>query len=434
MGAAGRDFHDFQTFFRHDSAFRVCAFTATQIPFVDARFFPKSLAGPEYDDDIPVFPEARLPELIDRYDVDFVFLAYSDLSFEDVMHKASLVQSCGAAFSILGPKQTQLRSSRPVISITATRTGAGKSPIAQWLARYLVEQQLTVGVIRHPMPYGDLSKQAVQRFASVEDLDRHDCTVEEREEYEPYVEGSMTIFAGVDYAAVLSAAEQEAQVILWDGGNNDYSFIRPSLSIVVADALRAGHGTQFYPGETNLRSADVVVINKVDQADVADVKMIRQTVRQLNPSAQLVTGQLLIDVENAESIRDRKVLVIEDGPTLTHGGMAFGAGSVAACRFHAAEQIDPRPHAVDSIAQVFRDYPHLSAVLPAIGYSEEQRDALKRTIEACQPEMIIDASPANLSRWLAPDIPVHRVRYRFQQLSGEPLEQLAINTIKSSGE
>lgn len=322
MGAAGRDFHDFQTFFRDHPEFRVCAFTATQIPFIDQRAFPRSLAPPGYAADIPIFPESELPELIRRYEIDFVFLAYSDLPFDDVMHKASLAQSCGAGFALLGPRHTQLASNRPVIAVTAVRTGAGKSPLAQWLARRLTETGRRVAVVRHPMPYGDLTRQRVERFAAAEDLDRFNCTIEEREEYEPYIEQGLVIFAGVDYARILEAAEAEADVILWDGGNNDYAFFRPRLSIVVADALRPGHETAYYAGETNFRSADILVINKADHAEPAAIEQICENARRLNPRAVLVEAALDIAVADPQAVFGRRVLVVEDGPTLTHGGMS----------------------------------------------------------------------------------------------------------------
>lgn len=430
MGAAGRDFHDFQMFFRSSTAFRVRAFTASQIPFIERRAFPQSLAGPDYDEDIPIFPEDQLPELIDQLDIDFVFLAYSDLSHEDVMHRASLVQSCGAAFSMLGPKQTQLLSSRPVIAVTATRTGAGKSPVSQYLSTLLRGDGLRVAVIRHPMPYGNLSSQAVQRFAAPADLDLHECTVEEREEYEPYVEQGMVIFAGVDCAAVLAAAEAESDVIIWDGGNNDYPFVRPSLLIVVADALRPGHEARFYPGETNFRSANVIVINKVDRADDNAVATIRENARQLNPSACVMTADLAIEVDDPHAIAGQRVLVVEDGPTLTHGGMEYGAGTVAAQQFGAAERIDPRPFAVNSIAQAFRNHPHLKQVLPALGYSDQQRMELAETIRRCGADTVIDGSPASLRTWLDPAIRVVRVHYRFVQRSGPSLAERVRSAVK----
>ena len=431
MGAAGRDFHDFQTFFRTHPTFRVQAFTATQIPFIASRSFPQSLAGPNYVEDIPIFPEERLAELIKDLDIDFVFFAYSDLSHEEVMNRAGLVQSCGAAFAVLGPKQTQLVSSRPVIAITATRTGAGKSPIAQWLARYLIGQGFRVGVIRHPMPYGDLSNQTVQRFASLEDLDRHDCTIEEREEYEPYVVGGMTIFAGVNSAAVLAAAETESDVIIWDGGNNDYSFLRPALSIVVADALRPGHETTYYPGETNFRSADVIIINKVADATIEAINTIKVNAQRMNPAAAIITADLVLDVDNPEAIAGRRVLVVEDGPTMTHGGMSYGAATLAARKYSAAELIDPRPHAEGSIADAYRCFPHLKSVLPALGYSAQQRQELEVTIRHCEPEVVVDGSPANLKNWLDPAIPIVCVKYRFTQRSGDPLEDIVSKSLRS---
>lgn len=430
MGAAGRDFHDFQTFFRDNPRFRVCAFTATQIPFIETRSFPPSLAGRNYEGGIPIFPEEQLPELIERFEIDFVFLAYSDLAHEEVMHKASLVQSCGAGFAMLGPRQTQLKSGKPVVAITAVRTGAGKSPLAQWLAGRLVESGRRAGVIRHPMPYGDLSRQAVQRFATSEDLDRYNCTVEEREEYEPYVERGLVIFAGVDYARILAAAETEADVILWDGGNNDYPFIRPGLSIVVADALRPGHETAYYPGETNFRSADVVVVNKIGQARSEDVALVRRHIEQHNPRAAVIDADLEIAVDDPEAIRGRRVLVVEDGPTVTHGGMAYGAGTLAARRHGAAELIDPRPAAVGSVAEALRQYPHLRGVLPALGYSPEQCRELAETIEKSGAETVVDASPARLDGVVDMKVPVARVRYRFQQLAGSDLWNLVAQFLK----
>ncbi len=429
MGAAGRDFHDFQTFFKTRPAFRVRAFTATQIPFIDSRAFPRSLAGPLYAEDIPILPEEKIPQLIKALDIDFVFFAYSDLSYGELMSKASLVQSCGAAFAMLGPKQTQLASSQPVIAITATRTGAGKSPVAQWLAQQLTAKDIQVGVIRHPMPYGDLSRQAVQRISSLQDLDRNQCTIEEREEYEPYVSTGMTVFAGVHYAAVLAAAESESDVILWDGGNNDYSFVKPTLSIVVTDALRPGHETRYYPGETNLRSADIVIINKVSDAATNSVARIEENARRLSPAAKIITADLVIDVDDATAIRDRRALAVEDGPTLTHGGMAYGAATLAARQWHAAGLIDPRPHAEGSIAAAFQTFPHLERVLPALGYSEKQRQELESTIRRCRPEVVIDGSPANFKKWLASDIPVVDVRYRFVQRTGRALNEIVCQAL-----
>ncbi len=431
MGAAGRDFHDFQSFFKQRPEFHVVAFTAAQIPFIETRSFPRELAGKYYATDIPIHSEFKLPELIAAHQIDFVFLAYSDLSFDDVMHKASLVQSLGASFVLLGPRHTQLESGKPVVSVTAVRTGAGKSPLSQMLTRHLKQAGFRVGVIRHPMPYGDLTRQAVERFATEEDLDRYHCTVEEREEYEPYVEQGLTIFAGVNYQQILRSAEQQSDVILWDGGNNDYPFVRAGLSIVVADALRAGHEISYYPGETNLRRADIVVINKVAQADDRELSELRQRISQTNLRATIVTADLEIEVADPDPIQGRRVLVVEDGPTVTHGGMAYGAGWLAAQRFGAAEIIDPRPAAVGTIAKSFADYPHLENVLPALGYSPQQCRELRETIEKSGAEVVIDASPAHLDRVIQLSIPIVRVRYRFEQKSGKPLTDAVAEFVKA---
>ncbi|QDT44071.1 Cyclic 2,3-diphosphoglycerate synthetase [Gimesia alba] len=423
-GAAGRDFHDFQTFFRKHPEFHVCAFTATQIPFIDARVFPQSLAGPDYDSDIPIFPEEQLPELINRFEIDFVFLAYSDLAYDTVMHTASLVQSCGASFVLLGPNQFQLKSIKPVIAVTAVRTGAGKSPLTRWIASQLVEWGRTPGIIRHPMPYGDLEQQRCQRFATEDDLDANHCTIEEREEYEPYLEMGLPIFAGVDYELILRTAEQEADIILWDGGNNDFSFIKPDLLITVADALRPGHEVHYYPGESNLRMADVIVINKVAAAEADHISQIKANIKRLNPNAAVMESNLEIVVEQPEQIANRSVLVVEDGPTLLHGGMATGAGYCAAIQFQAKQVIDPRAFAVGSVAKAFQQYPHMGSILPALGYSERQRAELSQTIQASQADLIIDATPAGLSHVIQTSIPIVRVRYEFQQSSGTSLQRM----------
>ena len=432
MGAAGRDFHDFQTFFRNHPEMHVCAFTAAQIPYIENRFFPRTLAGDLYKADIPIFPEAELENLVRRYAIDFVFLSYSDLSFEQVMHKASRVQACGASFCLLGPEHTQLRSTKPVVAVTAVRTGAGKSPLSRWLAEQFQLKGYTVGIIRHPMPYGDLRRQAVERLVSHQDLERFECTVEEREEYEPYVERGMAVYAGVNYERILALAESDSDVILWDGGNNDFSFVRPDLSIVVADALRAGHETLYYPGETNLRMADVLVINKVGQARSEDVSSIRAAADELNPQAIVVEADLEITMEKPESIQGRRVLVVEDGPTLTHGGMAYGAGTLAVSQ-GAAEVIDPRPFAEGSIAQAYDAYPHIGPVLPALGYSPEQRRELGETIRKCSPDVIVDASPARLDRVLQLDSPVVRVDYSFRQVAGPSLWPLVEERVRLAG-
>jgi predicted GTPase len=424
MGAAGRDFHDFQTFFRDHPEFRVAAFTATQIPFIERRVFPRELAGPGYAEDVPIFPEEELERLVRELRVDFVFLSYSDISHEEVMHRASRAQAAGAAFALLGPRHTQLRSRRTVVSVTATRTGAGKSPITFAIATHLRSRGVRTAVLRHPMPYGDLRRQAVQRFAEEADLARAECTVEEREEYEPYVEAGLPVFAGVDYRAVLAVAEREADVILWDGGNNDYPFLEPDLSIVAVDALRPGCETTWYPGETNLRSADAVVITKVSGAAAGAVAALRRSAAALAPRAAVLEADLAIAVERPEAIAGRRALVVEDGPTLTHGGMASGAGAVAARRCGARELVDPRSCAVGSIAEAYARYPHIGPVLPALGYSAEQRRELAETIARSGAEVLVDASPARLDRCLRLSIPAVRVRYRLEQRAGPPLLEL----------
>ncbi len=424
MGAAGRDFHDVQTFFRTHPAFRVVAITAAQIPFIAARAFPRELAGPAYDADIPISDESELVRLIGEHRADFVFLSYSDLSHLEVMHKASIVEAAGASFVLLGPRHTQLRSSKPVVAVTASRTGAGKSPITQSLAAHLRSVGHHVGVLRHPMPYGELRAQVVQRFATMADLDRHHCTIEEREEYAPYVAMKLPIYAGVDYAKVLAAAEVEADVILWDGGNNDTPFLRPDLWITVVDALRPGHELAYHPGETNLRAAHIVVISKVGMARPEDVAIVEANVRSANPSAPILHVDLRVRAEPEGAIAGRRVLVVEDGPTVTHGGMSFGAGTVAAREGGAAELIDPRPFAVGTIAEAFTHSPHLGAVLPALGYSEAQRRELAETIIRAAPDLVVDGSPAGVVEMLGLALPCVRARYTVEQVRGPALHAL----------
>ncbi|MEE4108517.1 MAG: hypothetical protein V2I24_04175 [Halieaceae bacterium] len=430
MGAAGRDFHNFRSFFIERPQFRVCAFTATQIPFIAGRSFPRELAGEHYDADIPIFDETELPRLIRDHAIDFVFFAYSDVPHREVMHRAAIVQAAGASFVLLGPRHTCLPSSRTIVAVTATRTGAGKSPLTQYLAAGLRDAGIKAVTVRHPMPYGNLDAQAVQRFASYEDFERHACTIEEREEYEPYVRQGLVIYAGVDYRAILAAAEGEADLVLWDGGNNDFSFFRPDLNIVVADALRAGHGLDYYPGETNFRAADILVINKVAQASPEAVEKILGLQERLNPRSRVVLSDLELSVDNSAALAGRSVLVVEDGPTVTHGGMAFGAGLVAARQCGVAQLVDPRPHAVGSIAETLAANPHLERVLPAMGYSQQQRNDLKATIEASGAEVVLDASPADIGALLDLSIPVVRVGYRWEQRHGpdilEEVRALAI--------
>ena len=429
MGAAGRDFHVFLSFLRNNKHFRVKAFTATQIPFIGERSFPGSLAGPEYDGDIPVYDESELPELIARLDIDFVFFSYSDISHQELMHKASLVQAAGASFILMGPDHTQLEAAVPVVSITATRTGAGKSPLTQMLARSLIERDIKVAVIRHPMPYGNLDLQRVQRFATEEDLDEQNCTIEEREEFEPYVSMGIPIYAGVDYRAILDQAQQDVDMVLWDGGNNDFSFIRPDLDIVVVDALRAGHEIEYFPGEVNFRRADVLVISKAETALPGDVLEIRERAAAINSSAKICTADLEISVDRPELLRHQPVLVIEDGPTVTHGGMSFGAGIVAAEQY-GARPVNPRPYAKGTISDVFNANMHLERVLPAMGYSEEQRRSLRKTaFECCKREKvtcIVDASPARFDWGQELEVPVVRVSYRFVQIEGPPVLDMVL--------
>lgn len=428
LGAAGRDFHDFQMFFRERPEFRVVAFTATQIPFIEHRSFPKELASPLYDADIPIFSEDELAGLIKRFEVDLVFLAYSDLSHHEVMHKASLAQSCGAGFAMLGPRLTQLHSKLPVIAVTAARTGAGKSPLTQALARRLVERGRRVAVLRHPMPYGDLRKQQAIRYASEADLDRYRCTIEEREEYQPYLEAGLAVFSGVDYRAILAAAEKDADVILWDGGNNDYPFVRPDFSIVVLDALRPGHETSYYPGETNLRAANLLVINKVSHASPEALALIRRHAAELNPDAIVAEADLAVTIDGQMPITGKRVVVVEDGPTLTHGGMAYGAGTVAA-QAAGARIIDPRGFAAGTIAEAYVKYPHMGAVVPALGYSDVQRAELEETLRRSGADAVVDASPARLDKVLHLEIPIVRVRYRFEQKSGRSIFAMAEDAI-----
>lgn len=426
MGAAGRDFHDFLSFFRDRPEFYVCAFTAHQIPFIAERSFPKELAGPAYEADIPIHLEEDLPALIRSYDIDFVFLAYSDLSHQDVMHRASIVQAAGASFALLGPKHSELACDLPVIAVTASRTGAGKSPLSQAITRHLMGRGVRVGVLRHPMPYGDLRKQTVQRFATAADLDLHQCTVEEREEYEPYVDQGMVIYAGVDYRKILDRAAADSDVILWDGGNNDSSFLRAGLRITVIDALRPGHELAYYPGESNFRSADILVINKVDAARPEDLAAMRASIARMRPDAVVVESGLEIAIAPADEalIRGRRALVVEDGPTITHGGMSTGAGYLAAKRWGASELIDPRPFAVGTVERAFGEFSHIGPVLPALGYSDQQRRELSQTIQAAAPDVVIDGSPAGIERILGLTLPVVRVRYTFAQRSGPDLFDL----------
>ena len=423
MGAAGRDFHDFNVVFRDDPATEVVAFTATQIPGIAGRRYPPELAGPAYPDGIPIVPEADLDRLIAERAVRRVVFAYSDVSHETVMHVASRALAAGADFALLGPGHTMIRSHRPVIAVCAVRTGAGKSQTTRAIAALAEARGIHPVVIRHPMPYGDLAAQRVQRFATVDDLDRHAATIEEREEYEPHLDAGRVVYAGVDYAAILAAADAEADLILWDGGNNDFPFIRSDLLVVVADPLRTGDELRYHPGETTLRMADVVVINKVDAADPADVARLCRAIHEAVPSAEILLARSRLSLDGG-SIEGRRVLVVEDGPTLTHGGMAFGAGVVAAERFGAAELIDPRPFAVGGIAEVLARYPHLRPLVPAMGYGPEQVAELAATLDGAGADCILAATPIDLRRVMTLRTPIVRVRYELEQAEGRPLADL----------
>jgi len=419
MGAAGRDFHNFNIHFREDEGYQVVAFTATQIPDIEGRRYPPQLCGRLYPEGIPIYPEKELSDLIKKERADEVVFAYSDVSHQYVMNLASQVQAAGASFTLLGPGDTMLKSSLPLVAICAVRTGCGKSQTTRRICEILSKLGKKVVVIRHPMPYGDLSKQIVQRFASLADLDRYNCTIEEREEYEPHIERGNVVYAGVDYGAILKEAEREAKVIVWDGGNNDMPFYWPDLLITVVDPLRAGHEVSYYPGETNLRMADVVVINKEDRASFDDTESVRANIRRLNPSAGIVDAVSPLFVDQPELIEGKRVLVVEDGPTLTHGGMKYGAGLVAAHKYGAAEIIDPRPHAVRSIAETFVKYPETGTLLPAMGYGGEQIRDLEETINRAGADTVIVATPIDLSRVLQIKGNSVRVRYELQEI-GKP--------------
>jgi predicted GTPase len=422
MGAAGRDFHDFNVVFRDDPAVRVVAFTATQIPGIAGRRYPAELAGPRYPKGIPILPEAELERLIRDESVDEVVFAYSDVSHETVMHAASRAMAAGADFRLLGPKRTMLRSRRPVLAVGAVRTGAGKSQTSRYLAALLEAQGLKVAVVRHPMPYGDLVAQRVQRFATYADLDLHHTTIEEREEYEPHLDAGRIVFAGVDYEAILRAAEAEADVVLWDGGNNDLPFYRPDLFVVVADPLRPGHELTYHPGETNLRMADVVVVNKIDSADQMAIDLVLRDTASANPAAKVVLARSA--VTTSADIRGLRVAVVEDGPTLTHGGMAYGAGIVAARRFGAGLIVDPTSYAVGSIADIIAAYPMHEPLVPAMGYGEGQVADLAATLNAMPVDVVLAATPIDLTRVLSLSKPIVRVRYELEEVSGPSLAEL----------
>ena len=421
MGAGGRDFHDFNVVFRSDPEQRVIAFTAAQIPGIDERVYPPSLAGPLYPDGIPIRPEAELTELIRTHGVDEVILAYSDLSHETVMHKASIALAAGADFRLLGPRATMLESAKPVVAVTAVRTGCGKSQTSRAAGRILLAHGLAVALVRHPMPYGDLEAMRVQRFASLADIDASNPTVEEREEYERPVELGLVVYAGVDYGEILARAQEEADVLVWDGGNNDLPFFAPDLWITVTDPLRAGHELTYYPGEANLRLADVVVVNKVDSAEPSDVERVLADVQEVNPTARVIFARSPVTLEGGPDLLGRRVLVVDDGPTLTHGGMAFGAGTVAARQAGASELVDPRPYAVGSIAETLARWPQLEHVLPAMGYGGEQLRELEETINAVDCDAVVTGTPIDLGRLISSRHPIRHATYELEEMGSPTL-------------
>jgi predicted GTPase len=419
MGAAGRDFHNFNTVFRDDPTVDVVAFTATQIPNIEGRRYPPELAGPRYPGGIPIHAEPEIPRLVRDLGIDQVVFAYSDVSHETVMHKASIVLAAGADFRLIGPKASMIKARVPVVSVCAVRTGSGKSQTTRRVIRILRAKGKRVVAIRHPMPYGDLVRQRVQRFARMEDLDLHHCTIEEREEYEPHIASGGVIYAGVDYGAILAEAEKEADVIVWDGGNNDLPFYVPDVEIVVADPHRPGHEVSYHPGEANLRRAHVIVINKIDTADAQGIARVRQSIRDVNPGAMVVDAASPISIEEPEAIRGKRVLAIEDGPTLTHGGMVYGAGVLAAMRHGAAAIVDPRPYTVGTLTKTFEQYPGIGTLLPAMGYGEEQMRDLEATVERTPADLVLIATPIDLRRIIKIGKPALRVGYELQEI-GRP--------------
>jgi predicted GTPase len=424
MGAAGRDFHNFNVFFRNNPEIRVKAFTATQIPDIAGRKYPRELAGEYYPQGIPILPETDLASLIKKLDIEDVYFAYSDVRHTYVMDKAAEVQAAGANVILLGPRETMIKSSKPVGSVCAVRTGSGKSQTTRRVSQILIAMGKKVAAIRHPMPYGDLVKQKVQKFVTKADLARHKCTIEEMEEYEPHIENGVIVFAGVDYGAILREAEKVADVILWDGGNNDFPFYKSDLEIVVADPHRAGHEREYYPGEVNFRRADVIVINKIDTADLEDILQVRENIRELNPKAVVVDAASPLLVKDGDKIRGKRVLVIEDGPTLTHGEMQYGAGVMAAQKYGAAELIDPRPWAVGTIADTFKKYPDIGVLLPAMGYGAKQMKDLEATINKVDCDLIVIATPIDLGRIAKFRKPTVRVGHEPQEIGTPNLEEI----------
>ena len=431
MGAAGRDFHNFNTVYRENSQYEVVAFTATQIPNIEGRKYPADLAGDQYPNGIPIHPEWELPKLIEQHAVDLVVFSYSDVSFRYVMERASIALAAGANFAVLGTRHTMIKSTKPVIAVVATRTGSGKSQTSRKVCRLLRQADKRVVAVRHPMPYGDLVKQRAQRFARIEDLKRYSCTVEEMEEYEHHLVTGTIVYAGIDYEEILRAAERDADVIVWDGGNNDMSFYKPDLTIVVVDPHRPGHELEYYPGETNLRLANVVIINKVESAPPQNVDTVRRNIRTINQHATIIEAASPVTVDDEGAIGGKRVLVVEDGPTLTHGGMSFGAGVIAARKFGAAEIIDPRPYAVRSIAETFEQYPETGPLLPAMGYGEDQIRDLEETINNVPCDVVIIGTPVDLRRVVKFKKPAIRVRYDLDEITKPDLQDIVTSFLAS---
>jgi predicted GTPase len=430
MGAAGRDFHNFNVYFRNNPRYEVVAFTAAQIPNIEERLYPPELAGNHYPEGIPIYPEADLPDLIKRFPTDLVVFSYSDVPHTEVMHKASLAMAHGADFIIIGASYTMLKAQRPVIAVCAVRTGCGKSQTTRKVCSILRNLNKRVVVVRHPMPYGDLRVQEVQRFSSYDDFERHKCTIEELEEYEPLVDQKIVVYAGVDYEKILREAEREADIIVWDGGNNDTPFYRPDIHIVLFDPHRAGHELSYFPGETNMRMADIAIINKVDTASLAQVEQVRKNIELHNAKAEIVLAESPVIVSRPERIKGKRVLVVEDGPTLTHGEMPYGAGVIAAKEFHAAEIVDPRPYAEGTIHETYLRYPHTGAVLPAMGYSADQIRDLETTINRADCDLVLFATPIHLTRIVSIEKPAIRVRYEYQDHGSPALEEILIERLK----
>ena len=433
MGAAGRDFHNFNTYFKDKPRYHVVAFTAAQIPDIEQRSYPQQLAGNLYPKGIPIYPEAMLSRLITDNQVDLVAFSYSDVPHVELMHKASIAMACGADFIMIAASYTMLKAEKPVVAVCAVRTGCGKSQTTRKVCTILRELGKKVVVVRHPMPYGDLLAQEVQRFSTYEDFARHKCTIEEREEYEPIVDQGIVVYAGVDYGKILARAQEEADIIVWDGGNNDTPFYKPDVHIVLFDPHRSGHELLYYPGETNMRMAKIAIINKVDSAEPSQVEQVRSNIERYNPQAHIILASSPVIVNEPERVSGMRVLVVEDGPTLTHGGMTFGAGFIAAQTFKALEIVDPRPYAAGSISDTYRAYPHIGPVLPAMGYSTEQIRDLEETINASACDLVLFATPIQLTRIVSINKPAIRVRYEYEDKGSPALQDVLLNELKGKG-